>query len=442
MVALAEVLQGLGYQITGSDVAEVFPTDVVLKKLSILYHEEFAANNIGEDVRGIVYSTAYGLDHIERRAAAERGLAEWSAPQIIGQLTERFSKTVAVAGSHGKTTTTSMLGLMLEDGGIDPTVMVGSPVAKWGSSARLGKSDWFVLEADEYQNKLALYHPCYAIVTNVDYDHPDFFKTKENYEQVFKDFISKISPDGLLVLCADDPFTPTLSEMTKARVITVGFSEAADWQIQNLLIGETQTRFSIKVGSETIFNIALPVVGLQYAIDATAAMVVAVEAGVSVERLRQTLATYHNTKRRLETWGSYHGAQVIDDYAHHPTEIWVTLDGLKKAHPNAKLWCIFESHTFSRTRAFLDNFAKALSLADHVLLYPVFSSAREHVASITNEDLASAVNAINANKAVAVNDLAGIKAALSEVSPNDLIITMGAGDVWKVAQVLTKEGSG
>lgn len=438
MTALAEILQGLGYIVTGSDVADEFTTDVVLKRLGIPVQAGFSPEHIAPDVAGVIYSTAFGEDNPEWQESQRRQVPLWSCPQVVGYLITLFPNSVAVAGSHGKTTTTSMLALMLEDGGLTPTAMVGSPVGRWGSSARFHHSDWFVLEADEYQNKLALYHPRFAVITNVDYDHPDFFATKTDYEKVFVDFVNKLPLNGLLVLDDGDYFTPTLKMVAKGKVETFGFGAGATWRITDLRIDYRGTYFSLNHGEDFFTDLFIPVAGKQYALDATAAIIMATTIGVTMDVIYKTLKQYANTKRRMEVWGTFQGATVIDDFAHHPTEISVTLQAIRAAYPQSRVWCVFEAHTYSRTQALLPEFGEALSLADYVLLYPIFGSAREHVVSISNTDLAAAVNAVKPNTATPVNDIYSAKSQLAAVLASDVIVTMGAGDVWQLAELLTK----
>ena len=428
MTGVAELLLQQGYVVTGSDTAEVFPTDAVLKRLSIVCANGFAADHVGPGVAAVIYSTAYGSEHVERRAASAQGIPQWSYPEFIGWLFNSHRHAIAVAGSHGKTTTTALLARLLEEGGLDPTAVVGSTVSEWGSNARLGRSSWFVLEADEYQNKFQYYRPRYLIITNVDYDHPDFFSTPAHYEEVFLKFAATL------------PLLNRLQAATRAPLVTYGEKPEDTWQLVNVRLTEDGTMFDVMKQGKPYGVCRMSLSGLAYALDALGALALADASGVPSDIALRTLARFRGTARRLEYRGEYRGALVIDDYAHHPAEIRATLTALRQRYPGRRLWCVFQPHTFSRTSTFLQEFAQALAEADQVVLLPIYSSVREAQGTVSHETLVQAINLVASGLAWAVASHEAAVALLKrEAAPHDIIVTMGAGDVWQVGQRLLQE---
>jgi len=439
MTALAELLKAQGYDVSGSDTMEIFPTDKVLKNLDITVAEGFDAGHIGANVDVVIYSTVYGPDNIERVTARELSLSEWSYPETVGLLFSLFDERVAVAGTHGKTTVTILLSQMLEEGGCDPTALVGAPVTSWGRNARPGRGRWFVLEADEYQNKFQYYNPNNLIVTNVDYDHPDFFKDQTSYDEAFLDFVKKLPEDGILVTRGNDRLVNKFKEVAKAPVVTYGLEENCDWQLLDIKIADGETVFTVFNKKQKFGEFKIPFPGEHYALNAVAAMIVAVRAGVTYEKIQKSLLHYSGASRRLEKYGEVNGAIIIDDYAHHPTEIKATLQSLRRGYSTRRIRLIFQPHTFSRTEKFLDEFAKALSGADEVVLTPIYSSAREQTGNITSQDLADKINKLVPNLAkVGASQNEIISYFKRELKTNDLLITMGAGDIWHIASELIK----
>lgn len=437
MTALAQILQGHGYTITGSDSPDSFAFAPVLEQLGIHCAIGFDAAHVTHDVAGIIYSTAYPAEHPERRAAAAQGIPSWSYPEAVGFIMSLYEQSIAVAGSHGKTTTSALLSRMLEEGLVDPTALIGSTVVDWGRNARIGKSEWFVLEADEYQDKFQYYQPRHAIITNIDFDHPDFFKDVESYEQTFMRFAQRLPANGTLAVWGEEPSLAKLKAVALAPIITYGSGTANDWQLQDVQISSEQTTFSVVKQGETFGTFTINFPGEHYALNALGAMVLADRAGVRVEAIARALKYYRGTARRLEAKGEYRGAILLDDYAHHPTEIAATLRGLRARYPEARIWCVFQSHTYTRTAAFLEDFGKSLAIADEIVVLPTYGSAREAEGPVTTEALVDAVQQTSGGKAREVVDhAAAAKLLASELSAGDVMVTMGAGDIWQVHNLL------
>lgn len=438
MTALAEILLRQGYKVVGSDTNETFPTDAVLWRLNIYVHEGFDAAQV-HDAEAVIYSTAYKEDHVERKAAIAQGIPVFSYPEAVGVLFSLYPQSVSVAGSHGKTTTTSLLGHMLEAGGLDPTVIVGSTDKEWGSNARAGRGDWFVLETDEFQNKFQLYHPRHLLITNVDYDHPDYFSDQLSYEKVFLEFVAKIPKTGSVVLWGDDPLSLSLQAASVAPVITYGQGPDNMWRLSDVVITEQGTAFVIYYQDKQIASCVIPFPGVHYALDALGAFAFAHSVGVKTEVLQTTVWQFAGTIRRFEHKGNYKGAVIIDDFAHHPTEIRTTLKAIIKQYPERKLSVLFHPHTFSRTSAFLKEFSTALALADTVYLLPIEASQRERGVgrTVSSEDIVATINDAAPWKAIVFSDSQHAQKTLVDVlGSTDVLVTMGAGDVWKVADYL------
>ena len=443
MVALAELLHTKGIVVSGSDVAERFFSDPILQKLHIPYAETFDPKNIPAKVDLVIYSTAYSAqNNAEVAAALERSLPMVSYPEALGLLMkEKFS--IAVCGTHGKTTTTALAAHVLACGDKDPSAIVGSAVMGWNGGARVGKGQYFVVEADEYQNKFFHYHPMAAIVTNVDWDHPDFFPTFASYKDSFSHFLRRIPPHGFIIACGDDADVADVVRAAQCTVLTYGFSRECDFIIsapeQHREEGKIIQRFSVFHEGEKYGTFNLPLVGRHNMSNATAVIALAFKLGIPPAAVREGVETFRGTARRFEQRGTFEGATLIDDYAHHPAEIVATLTAAREAYPDRKIWAVFHPHTFSRTEALKEEFVQSFDSADYVLLLDIYPSARENGGTIGSGDLARAINAYVPQKAVHTPTIAdAVELLRREVREGSVIITLGAGDVWRVHEYLTK----
>jgi len=415
MTGLAQIFQGIGKRVSGSDTAEEFFTEEVLQKLGIPFVKGFTIENIPSDTELVIYATAYPEDHVERVEVARRGIAQLSYPEALGEITKGM-RTIAVCGSHGKTTTTAMLGQALEALSMDPTVLVGSRVNAWGTNARVGKSDLFVLEADEYQNKLRFLSPTGIILTNIDWDHPDFFLTPESYREVFGAFVKRAPEHGWIVANRKDGESVRALEAVSARV---------KWFDPEAPLPELA---------------ATKIFGAQNRANANAVIAALSCFGISPEQAAGALTSFAGTARRMEEIGRANGLIALDDYAHHPTEITATIAALRGQYPNHRIAVLFQPHTFSRTETFLDDFVAALKTADVAFVTDIYGSARETVGKIDGKALAAAfkngqnhyVPFSNAAEMI-TRTLFPERAARVEGLPT-LFVTMGAGDVWKIGK--------
>lgn len=411
MTALAQALQKRNIRVLGSDVSEKFFTDRILKRLKIKVIERFNKKNVPQDIDLAVVSAAYldkGVKNEEVEWIKKNNIPVLTYAQILGAFfKEKFG--IAVAGTHGKSTTTAMLGLILEKAGLDPTVIVGAEALNWQSNARTGDSKYLVAEADEYRNNFLHYSPKAMILTSLEYDHPDFFKNFRKYQKTFAELIDKIPSNGFIVANFGDPRVKEVIKRAKCPV--VGYGHLFD-------------------------KIKLRVPGRHNLLNGQAALSAALKLGVEKETARRALAQFKGIRRRFEIKGEKNGVVFVDDYAHHPTEIRAFLKAARDFYPCQRIWAVFQPHTFSRTKALLNEFARSFDLADRVIVLDIYGSARENSGDIHSRDL---VNLIRKSKGKKVVYLPTIESACSYLRENagvkDAVLTIGAGDVWRLSTV-------
>ncbi len=438
MTGLALLLKAHGKNVSGSDVVEKFNTDEVLKKHGIDVAEGYNSANLPRGVDLVIYSTAYNESNPDIAEAKKQGITLMTYPVAVGSLSKDL-KSVAVCGSHGKTTVTAMLSFVLKQANLDPSAIIGTPVTQFGGNAVIGMSDLFVFEADEYQNKLQYYFPKTIIVTNIDWDHPDYFKSKEDYKKVFVEFLKKIPADGKVIANYDD--AEVMSALAEAglkpeQIVTYGLT-GGQWQLVRMWLDQGRWNFSASHGEEFVGDFWLKLVGSHNVSNALAVLACATALGVDIENVRKALAEFLGTSRRFEEKGKLtNQTTLIDDYAHHPREIMATLKAARDYYPYKVIRVVFHPHTFSRTEALLDEFAKSFNLADEVIVMDIYASARENAGKINAQMLVDEIKKNNANaKYIATID--EVYKYLSEsLTRSDLVITMGAGDVWQVGEKL------
>lgn len=416
MAALAEVLLRNGLRFTGSDVEEQFMTDTALEKLGIKV-KNFDAGNVA-DKDAIVRSNAYQDNHVEVAAAKSLGIPVFSYPEVAAGLFNSV-RGIAIAGSHGKTTTTAMLAHVLKSAGLNLTAIVGSRVIDWQSGAVAGdlskKDALFVLEADEYKEAFLNYRPFGAIITNIDYDHPDYFPDKQSYLNAFLKFIALIPENGFLIINGNDSDLVGIAETASCKVIKVDESNFTDMKLQS-------------IGNHNLFNANLTLRASE-------------ELGVNDKQAVMSLENFGGTARRQEFVGRVGESLIFDDYAHHPTEIQATLSALRGKYRGRQIIAVFQPHTFSRTKALFGQFINAFSDADFVVLADVYASARErkesHSQGVNMENMADGLRHHGKN-AVFLKNKDEIAEYIRKNHGNShaVVITMGAGDIWQVSQEL------
>ncbi|TSC53994.1 MAG: UDP-N-acetylmuramate--L-alanine ligase [Microgenomates group bacterium LiPW_16] len=442
MTALAIVAKEQGSYVTGSDIEEEFPTSAVLSKFKITPLPGFKKENIvGKPDLVVVTGAHGGMSNPEAQAAKSAGLKVLMHGQALGEFM-KGKKGIAVAGSHGKTTCAAMVAHILINAGLDPSFAVGcGEIKSLTAPGHAGRGNYFVVEADEYVTDPGqdptprFFHlsPLVAVITNIEYDHPDAYSNLEQLKQAFLTFAKKIPSDGLLVAGIDNENVRAILSSLKSPILTFGFSPRADFQISRVSFGRGRTWFRIKHKKIDLGQFSLSIPGRHNATNAVAASIVSSFLGISWEKIRQNLATFLGTKRRFEEVGEREGIKFFDDYAHHPTEIKATLEAARAWFPRRKIVCIFQPHTFSRTKALMGEFSKCFTQASQVIITDIYPSAREKPEEeinskiLVNEIQKYHKNAIYIGKMEEAANFVG-----NQANPGTVILTMGAGDIYKI----------
>ena len=459
MTMLAQFLSTKGNKVAGSDIDEVFMTDKVLKDSGIKVIGGFDAANIPKDVDLIIYSTAYNAKtNVEVAKALEGKTKTVTYAEALGTIfNEQYG--IAVVGSHGKTTTTAWLGYVLEKAGKSPGVMVGASVPQFNGTSLIGKSEYLVIEADEYQNKLMYFNPKAVLLNNIDYDHPDFFPTENEYKQVFIDFIKKIPKSGFLVANFDDPIIRKIANVnSRCKVISYAIKESADYVAYGIRQDRGKQYFKVKLGVSGFTNgheegeevkdtelgdFSVGLIGEHNILNALAVIAASIEIDVDLHITRKYLGEFRGTARRMEIMGEFRGATIIDDYAHHPTEIKTTLVGVRELYKERKLIAVFHPHTFTRTKALLNDFAQSFNEVDELIVLDIYGSAREEHGGVHSKDLLTQIRQQTTdNKQQKTKYIPTLKECEEYLRENiergDVVILMGAGDVFRIGESLVK----
>ena len=433
MSALAKVLIESGFDVTGSDLQASRAVES-LRELGATVFLGHRAENVG-NAELVIVSSAVRADNPELMVAQERGIPVVKRAEALGELTRR-QHCIAVAGTHGKTTTTSMIALTLVRAGLDPTFVVGGEVADLGTSAKLGRGKHIVVEADEFDGSFLRLSPKVIVLTNIEADHLDFYGSLDAIERAFAAFVALVPRDGLVLVCADDPLALKVARTSTAPVLSYGLAQHADWlaaDVQPNSFGGNSYR--LYQGDRDRGLVQLRVPGLHNATNSVAALAVAFHLGVSLSSAREALASFSGARRRFEVKGTKSGVTVVDDYAHHPTEVRATLQAARERYPG-RLWCVFQPHTYHRTKSLLGDFASSFSLADRVLVVDIYVPAGREVEDlgISADDLVQAMSHPGGLYIGSLDE--AVSALLTELRPGDVVLTLGAGDVYQVGDRL------
>lgn len=437
MSGLAEILASRGHQVSGTDVKETAVTKH-LQNLGIHINFGHRAENITDDITLVVYTAAIHDDNPELRAAHEKGIRIMDRAHLLGQIMDEYHDSVAISGTHGKTTTTSMVSEILLAAEKDPTITVGGILPTIGSNLRIGNSPYFVAEACEYFDSFLQFNPFIAIILNVESDHLDYFKTLENIRRSFHAFAQRVPDKGLLVISEKIDHVEELTDGLTCHVETFGLSEKANWRAENI-VHEADGRNSFDVYHNGAFftTIHLHIPGEHNITNALAAIGASAFLGAAPEDCVKGLHHYTGTERRFQLKGKKDGITVIDDYAHHPTEIKAALAAAQNVQHNTT-WCVFQPHTFSRTRFLFDEFGEAFGDADEIIIADIFAARETDDGTVSAAQLADRI-AQTGKSARYVGDFAAIEAYLREhCKSGDLLMTVGAGDVYKIGENFLK----
>lgn len=429
MSGIAEVLCNLGFQVSGSDLKKSRNTDR-LELFGAKIYEGHRAENIG-DAQVVVYTSAAKEDNPEMIAAREKGIPTIPRAEMLAELMTLKPYAVAVAGTHGKTSTTSMVATILGHAGIDPTTVVGGVVDTLGSNARLGQSDWFVTEADESDRSFLMLYPTIAVITNIDKEHMESYKGMDDVVQCFTDFSNKVPFYGVAILCLDDANVQSIIPRIKRRRVTYGLTAQADVSGKDIVYNEGfGTTFTVNRGEEELGKINLPVPGKHNIYNALAATAVALELEVPFEKIAEAFTTFKNANRRFQFKGEARGVTVVDDYGHHPTEILATLDAAKRGATDKRTVVVFQPHRYSRTQELMNEFAVAFNNADLLFVLDIYAASESPIEGITAETLTENIKLFGHKNANYVGDIeSAVEKVLPHLKENDLLITLGAGTV-------------
>lgn len=430
MSGLARIAISYGIEVSGSDNSD----SSVLEALRALGAKVFightASNIDGADL--IVYSNAIKPNNPEREAAIKSGIPEITRAAALALMMSE-SISIAVAGTHGKTTTSSMATVALQSAGVDPSFAIGGVLKSSGSNAHRGTGRYFVAEADESDGSFVAYHPNAAIITNVEWDHVDHFHSEAEVFSAFSDFVKTIK--DFLVFCADDAGATKIAKSAPVKTIGYGLNESADLRIDQIKLEAGSSSARVLWQGAKVGNLELSVPGAHNLLNAAAVLALGLELGFPVSALLDGLIKFHGAGRRFELKGSVNGIRVIDDYGHHPTEIQVTLEAAKRYAGGGRVLVIFQPHRYSRTKVFLDDFARTLSLADSVWLLEVYAASEQPITGVSSANIAKQIphakfepNFISVTEAVAL-----------AAKPGDVILTLGAGDVSSIGPLILEE---
>ncbi len=439
MSGIAEVMHQLGYRVQGSDVSDSYVVEK-LRRIGIPVAIGHSADNLG-DAAVVVCSSAIKDGNPEIAAAAEQRLPRVRRAEMLAELM-RMQKTVAVAGTHGKTTTTSMVAALLDSGGLDPTVINGGIINRYGSNARLGKSDWWVIEADESDGSFLRLDGTIAVVTNIDPEHLEHYGGFDAVKDAFVEFIENVPFYGLAVLCVDHPEVQNIiGRIRDRRIVTYGFSALADVRADNVTPVPGGTRFdALILGREgerrVIEAIHVPIPGRHNVQNALAAIAVALELGISDEAIVAAFERFEGVKRRFTKVGEADGAIIIDDYAHHPTEIRAVLAAAREG-AEGRVIAVMQPHRYSRLQSLMDEFQNAFNDADVVFVTPVYAAGEEMIEGVDSNALVDGLRAHGHRMVRPVENVDELCGELRDLAaPGDMVICMGAGDITKWAAAL------
>jgi len=434
MSGIAEILLDQGFNVSGSDrtLSEVTER---LQKLGATIYEGHHAENIAQDVDTVVYSSAVQPDNPEIIEAQKRNIPVVRRAEMLAEVM-RLKYGIGIAGTHGKTTTTSMTSLVLMEGGLDPTVIVGGKLSGLGgTNARLGRGEFIVVEADEYDRSFLSIAPTIAVLTTLETDHLDCYRDLEDIKSAFIQFASKVPFYGFIVLCLDEPaLLDIMPHLSKKKIVTYGLNPQADVQAVDIRHKDNSTTYTLVRSNQELGTIMLQVPGKHNVQNSLGAITVAMELGVPFKKIKAGIEKFAGVYRRWEKKGEVNDITLYDDYAHHPTECRATLSGVKSGW-RRRVICVFQPHLFSRTRDFYEDFGKSFLLSDVLVVTDVYPAREEPIQGVNGELIVNAAKQFGHKDVHYVPDKKEVPAFLkSIVKSGDIVITMGAGDIWKYGE--------
>lgn len=436
MSGLAEILLTKGYKVSGTDSKEG-PIIARLRKLGATVFLEHNKSNIqGADL--IIYTDAISTDNEELLAAKESQIETVDRARFLGALMKNYTYSIAVSGTHGKTSTTSMIASITNHGTLNPTVLLGGQLDDIGGNVKLGSNEYILTEACEYKANILKYFPTMAIILNIDEDHLDYFRDMNHIVDTFLGYAKNLEDKSYLVINADDPHSNKIIENTSAQIITFGINGEANYKAEDIKFSKDGTSsFTLNINNEAYFPIKLKVTGEHNIYNALASIVAAHTYGVTMDQISEYISYYGGVHRRLEHKGYINGVKVIDDYAHHPTEIKATLDAIKNIS-TGKIYCVFQPHTYTRTKALLESFSEAFKNSDQVIITDIYAARENDNGEVHSKDLVNAVQS-KGSDAIYLSTFKEVEEYLiKNAREDDIILTMGAGNVYLIGESILK----
>lgn len=441
MSGIAEILLDQGFKVSGSDRA-LSEITKRLQDLGAITFEGHSPSNIANDVDTVVYSSAVQLDNPEILEAQRRKIPIVRRAEMLAEVM-RLKYGIGIAGTHGKTTTTSMTSLVLMEGGLDPTVIVGGKLSGLGgTNARLGRGEFIVVEADEYDRSFLSISPTVAVLTTLETDHLDCYRDLEDIKSAFIQFANKVPFYGFIVVCLDEPaLLDIMPNLSKKKIITYGLNPQADVQAVDIRHKDNTTTFALIHGNKELGIITLQVPGNHNVQNSLGAIAVGLELGVPFNKIKSGIEKFAGVYRRWEKKGEVNGVAVYDDYAHHPTECRATLSGVKSGW-RRRVVCVFQPHLYSRTRDFYEDFGKSFLLSDVLVVTDIYPAREEPIQGVTGELIVNAAKQFGHKDVHYISDKKQVPTFLkSVVKKGDIVVTMGAGDIWKYGEEFLKQYS-
>lgn len=438
MSALAEICLNKGYTVSGSDMNDSYLLDNLRSQGANIYIGQ-KRENISDNIDMVVYTAAIHPDNQELVAAKEKNILTMDRAAFLGQVMREYKNSIAVSGTHGKTSTTSMLSTIFEYAKLDPTILVGGNLSVIGGNVKIGSSDHFITEACEYVDSFLNFNPKISIVLNIEEDHLDYFSGLNEIKASFNKFGKLLPADGYFIINGDDSNTTDILHEVKATTIKYGTNTSNDAVIKNISFNDNGYGiFELEYKGNDLGRFELSVPGLHNIYNATAAIMTAYVSNLELEVIRKNISLYKGVGRRFETKGYYNDVLVIDDYAHHPTELKATLAAANKLK-KSKLWCVFQPHTYTRTKSLLDSFAEAFYSADKVIITDIYAAREDDPGDIHAKDLVEKLyqNNVDVTYISKFEDIAEYLRKNTE--SNDLVITAGAGPIFQVAEMLVEK---
>lgn len=434
MSGLAQILLKSGYNVTGSDINDSSLISKLRKNGAVVSMPHDPKNVEAADL--VVYTSAVKEDNCEIIRAKELKIPIIDRAAFLGMIMKNYRYGIAISGCHGKTTTTSMVSIIFKNAGLDPTVLIGGEIDAIDGNVRVGESEYFITEACEYYENFLKFYPYVAAILNIEKDHLDYFKDLDHIVSSFEKFAKLVPDDGCLVVCSDNPQALSIAKKVKCKVLTYGIKEKADFSAHKIKYNNLgHPTFEARYRRKKLGTFSLSIPGEHNILNALASIAIAHNAGIDMKIVKESLMEFKGTHRRFDIKGTRNNITIVDDYAHHPTEIKATLHAAKQ-FPHQKIWCIFQPHTYTRTKTLFNEFSEAFKDADKVIITDIYAAREKDTGLVSPSDLVESINKYSSN-AIYRNDFKSIAEFVAkEAHPGDLILTMGAGDVFKLGPMI------